>query len=376
MTAAALPMGVEEEFLLVDPSTGVPVPCVGALLGDTRTRPETPPGAVLQRELRETQIEATTGVCRSAAELRAHVSAGRQAVEFLATMHGVRAIATGLPFRASEDAPAAVGRYADIDDIFGPLTTGYEACGTHVHVEVPDRDTAVAVVNHLRPWLPTLLALSVNSPFERGRDTGYGSWRAVLQSRFPGSGVTPWFAGHADYRKTVEMLVDWGSLVDPTMTFWLARPSPHLPTVEFRVADSATTADEAVLYALLGRALVRTALDELARGREAPALPQQLCASALWSASRNGLDGDGVDVRDRTRVTAWDLLGRLLRHVHGALCAADDDVEVAGLVDAMRARGTGAQRQRQRRGPGGSLTASLISSAPAPIRSADRQEAL
>jgi glutamate---cysteine ligase / carboxylate-amine ligase len=258
-------------------------------------------------------------------------------------------ISSGTPVLADIVAPTAAAgeRYAHIATAYAGVVADYQVCGCHVHVGVPDRDTAVAVVNHVGPWLPTLLAMSGNSPFYQGRDTGYASWRMVQQARFPGSGLPPWFSSAVDYDEQVARLVECGALMDERMTFWAARPSPHLPTVEFRVADAAGTAEEAVLQAALSRALVRAALAELAAGREALAVRSQVAAAAMWSAARHGLDGPGVDLAAERRVPALHLVHALLSWVSGALEEVGDlgwvRKSVAGLVDG----GTGAQHQRR-----------------------------
>lgn len=346
-------MGVEEEFLLVDPASGATVPLAEKVVSPA-TAADLPAGATVQRELRDTQVEAATGVCASAAELRAHLVAGRRAVAVAARDHGVVAVASGSPVRGSGGAvPSGLARFAAIDDMYGEVTRDYEACGCHVHVGVADRDTAVAVVNHVARWLPTLLALSVNSPFFRERDTGYGSWRIVQQSRFPGSGLAPHFPDHAAYRAEVDRLVDCGVIADEAQTFWFARPSPRLPTVEFRVADVASTVDEAVLQALLARALVRTALTDLDRGREANPVPAQAAAAAVWNAARYGLAGPGVHLGLYRQVPATDLVAALLDHVRDALAGTGDLPEVHLLLDRLRTGGTGADRQRRAAGGGG-----------------------
>jgi glutamate---cysteine ligase / carboxylate-amine ligase len=204
----------------------------------------------------------------------------------------------------------------------------------------------VAVVNHLRPWLPTLLALSANSPFDQGRDSGYASWRIQAQARFPGAGVPPWFSSAAAYDRHLHRLVEIGVLADEGTTFWLARPSQRLPTVEVRAADAAATVDEAMLQAALVRALVHTALVDLAIGREAPTVPDRLCTAALWSAARYGLGGPGIHPLEERRVDAWILLEELLRRVRPALEDNGDLVAVRTLVGQVRLGGTGAVRQR------------------------------
>lgn len=346
-------MGVEEEFLLVDPGSGATVPLAEKVVARASAA-GLPVGATVQRELRDTQVEAATGVCVGAAELRAHLAAGRRAVATAARDYGAVVVASGSPVRGSGGAvPSSLARFAAIDDMYGEVTRDYEACGCHVHVGVADKDTAVAVVNHVARWLPTLLALSVNSPFHRERDTGYGSWRIVQQSRFPGSGLAPRLPDYAAFRAEMGRLVECGVVADEAQTFWFARPSPRLPTVEFRVADTASTVDEAVLQALLARALVRTALADLSRGREADPVPAQAAAAAVWNAARYGLAGPGVHLGLYRRVPATDLVAALLDHVRDALADAGDLPEVRVLLDRLRSGGTGADRQRRAAGSDG-----------------------
>jgi carboxylate-amine ligase len=342
-------VGVEEEFLLVDPHTGVTVPCADRVLARHGLGGPLPEGATIQRELRPTQMETSTGVCTTATGLREHLTAGRRTLAAAAAAEGCAIVATATPTLASpaHQPPAPRGRFARIDEAYGGLVSDYEACGCHVHVGVPDRDTAVAVVNHLGRWLPTLLALSGNSPFERGRDTGYQSWRMVQQSRFPGSGPAPFFSGHAEYREAVAGLVSCGALVDENQTFWLARPSPRFPTVELRVADTALTVGEALLQALLSRALVRTALDALARGTQARPVPAQTAAAAVWSAARHGLSGRAVDPLRGAAVPATSMVAALLAHVRHALEDTGDLPLVRGLLERLEREGTGAARQRR-----------------------------
>ena len=346
-------MGVEEEFLLVNPRTGHASACAEQVLARYRHHGPLPDGAKIHRELRLTQIEAASGVCTTAGELRDQLTAARRVLAGAAAAEDCALLATGTPLGPGAAAPpAATGRYAEIDAAYGAVVADYEACGCHVHVGVADPDTAVAVVNHLGRWLPTLLALSANSPFDHGRDTGYHSWRMVQQSRFPGSGVAPHLRDHAAYRRAVGTLVECGALVDPDQTFWLARPSGRFPTVELRVADTALTVDHAVLQALLSRALVRRALDDLARGREAAPLSPQVAAAAVWTAARHGLTGSLVDALDETRRPAWTLVEALLEHVHPALEENGDLAEVQVLVAALRADGTGSAQQRAVAGRG------------------------
>ncbi|MEV4258769.1 glutamate--cysteine ligase [Spirillospora sp. NPDC049652] len=343
-------MGVEEEFLLVDPTDLRTVPQGKDVVKRAReARFAAVPGAVeLHEELASSQVEAVTGVCGSLDGLRAELVAGREAVARAARSEGVVAVSSGTAALPGTEARSVNDdeRFAGIGRLYAEVAADYEVSGCHVHVGVPDAETAVAVINHMRPWLPTLLALSANSPYTDGRDTGYASWRMMQQARFPGSGVPPRFASAAEYRLAVERLVECGVLVDPSMSFWLARPSPRFPTVEVRAADAVPTVDDAVLLAALTRGLVQTALDELADGREGPELDDQVCAAAVWSAARYGLDGPAVHPGPGRSVPATDLAHELLNLVSPALEETGDLPLVRRLWARLLHRGTGARRQR------------------------------
>jgi carboxylate-amine ligase len=333
-------IGVEEEFLLVDPASRRTAARAGAVLKAARVLSH---GATLQPELLSTQVEHATGVCASLDELRGQLVAGRRALAAAAQGEGVALVSSGTAVLTDPHVPVTEGeRFEQICAIYARLFEDYQVCGCHVHIGVSDRDTAVAVINHVTPWLPVLLALSANSPFYRGADTGYASWRMVQQSRLPGNGLTPWFGSAAEYDAAVARLVDFGVVVDDAMTFWLARPSPRYPTVEFRVADAAATVDETVLQAALSEALVRYALTELDAGREARPVPEQWGAAAVWTAARHGLTGPGIDLRTGRKVPMWQLVGELVDRI--APAARD-------MLRLVVERGTGVARQRAARDP-------------------------
>ncbi|MFC9975594.1 glutamate--cysteine ligase [Spirillospora sp. NPDC127200] len=340
-------LGVEEEFLLLGPA-GVSVPAAARVLARAREQSSIAPHISLQMEMLATQVEAATGVCTTLQELREHLRDGRRLLGSAAETEGLLLVSTGTPVLHHRDPPFAEGeRYARIAAMYTVVAADYEVSGCHVHVGVADAETRVAVLNHLRPWLPTLVALSANSPFSRGRDTGYVSWRMLEQARFPGSGIPPWFPSAAAYDREVDRLVTCGVIADTAMSFWLGRLSSHLPTVEVRAADAVVTSDEAVLQAALTRGLVRAALGDLALGREAPRLDGQMCAAAVWSAARYGLTGPAVDpVRER-RVPAGQMLDALMERIGPALAETGDLVETRRLLAQVIQHGTGAERQRR-----------------------------
>lgn len=347
-------IGVEEEFVLADAATGRCVPDAAAVLAAAGPHRWAAAGGSFQPELLSSQVEAATGVCRDLAGLGAQLRSGRERLAAAARARGALLVASGTPVLDGPPPPPAPGdRYAAVMAAYGDVVEDYQACGCHVHVGVPDRDTAVAVVNHLRPWLPVLLALSANSPFDHGRLTAYAARRAVAMARFPGSGVPPWTASAAAWDARVAALVEAGVLVDEAMTFWLARPSPRWPTVEVRAADAAPTAAEAALQAGLVRGLVGAALADLAAGREAPRADGQLCAAALWNAARHGMSGMLADPVAGRAVPAWRRAEAMVGRAAPALAATGDLDTVRALLAALRRAGTGADRQRRAAARGG-----------------------
>ncbi|MCE7081658.1 glutamate--cysteine ligase [Streptomyces sp. ST2-7A] len=344
----ALTVGVEEEFLLVDPRTARTSPACARVLA--RVEADPPPAGGCRPELHATQVEASTGVCTDLngdrgvagqlSGLRSRLAAAAREEDVLLVPSGTPVLGGGGPHITPED------RYERIAAHYAGAMEHYEMCGCHVHVGVPDEETAVAVVNRLRPWLPVLLALSANSPLHRGRDRGFASWRIAEEVRFPGAGLPPWFDSAAHHRAVLDRMVETGALADHGMTFWLARPSSRYPTVEVRVADTAATVDEAVLQAGLVRALVRTALTELEAGAATPRPDDQEAAAALWSAARHGLGGSLVHPRTGRLVPAREAVDALLASVTPALEGSGDLLPVRSLLDAVLAGGTGADRQR------------------------------
>lgn len=354
----ALTLGVEEEFLVVGQETGAPAgtgPAVPAGVADIDPQLSTHP------EPLAAQTEASTGACSALVQLRGRLRSGRDRMAQAAQAEGLALISSGTPPLPGAPSPISAGpRFARLADTYRAVVTDYQARGCHVHVGVADRETAVAVINHLRRWLPSLLAMSANSPFHAGSDTGYASWRMVQRSRFPATGIPPRFGTSADHDLQVARLVDCGVLVDEAMSFWLARPSPHLPTIELRVADAATTVGEALLQAALSRALVRTAQRELEAGREGPEIDERLGQAAVWAAARHGLDGPGIDLIAQRRVPAAELVHGMVRWAAPALEETHDLAAVRKLIAGLLHCGTGARRQRAAAARGALLAALQI----------------
>jgi carboxylate-amine ligase len=213
----------------------------------------------------------------------------------------------------------------------------------HVHVDIADDQEGVRVIDGLRPWLPLLVALSANSPYAAGQDTGYASWRYQMWGRWPSAGIAEPFGTVAEYERVSKALIDLGAALDPGMLYFDARLSTAYPTVEIRVADTCTEIDDALVVVAFARALVETIARE---SGPAEPLRSDLVRAAAWRASRHGLAGDLVDPRTWKLVDAFEALDALVAHVRPALDEARDTERVRAGLERLRATGNGARRQR------------------------------
>ncbi|GIJ48936.1 putative glutamate--cysteine ligase 2 [Virgisporangium aliadipatigenens] len=342
-------IGVEEEFHLVDPETGELVAGARRLLAADTGRT----GADAEAELRLSMIEIASGVCTSLDELRADLAQRRAALRTAAERVGL-AVAGCATVPDSGTGRAAIypnERYEWMADQYRQLVDEHQICATQVQVGVPDRDLAVRLTAHLRPWLPVLLAMSGSSPLFRRADTGYASYRSVALSRWPTSGPPPLVSSAAEYDAAVQELVDSGAICDAGMIYFDVRPSARYPTLEIRVSDACPLLDDVVLLAGLARALVVTAAQSV--DEPGPAYP--LLRAATWRAARSGLDAELVHPVTGRPVPAADAVRALLEHVRPGLESNGDLAIVRELTADLLARGTSARRQRAVLAGGGDL---------------------
>jgi carboxylate-amine ligase len=341
---ATLTVGVEEEFLLVDPASGQALPVVEQVIA---AMPERLRGFT-RLEFRANQFELASPVATELPELQRHIIKVRRAAAAAARSVGARLVAAGVaPVAGPGPMITNEPRYADMARQFGALANDPAVCGCHVHIGISDRDLAVRVSNHLRLDLPTLQAMTANSPLHGGVDTGYASWRSVVFGRWPSVGPTPYFADAAEYDDAIQRMIDAGVMMDPAMTYWYARLSATYPTIEVRVGDVCPTVGETVLLAGLVRGLVAHAIDEVRRGVLAPAVPDAVLAAAHRRAARDGLDGELLDTRRGATRPAWRLIGELVGAARPALVRHGDGRTVGRQLARLRRRGNGATRQRR-----------------------------
>lgn len=337
-------VGVEEELLLVEPETGQARAVSGAVLRGTETYAggEERMGTELQRE----QLEIDTRPCSSLDELGREVRRRRLAAAKAARAAGAEIVALATSPLPVSPSMTPDSRYRWMAREYQLTAEENLTCGCHVHVAISSDEEGVAILDRIRHWLPPLLALSANSPFWQGRDTGYASYREQVWTRWPSAGPTAVFGSAQAYHEMIHTMVESGALLDEGMVYFHARLSRHYPTVEIRIADVCLEGDDAVLLAALVRALVETAARQWRAGGPPSPAHAELLRLATWRASRSGLAGVLVHPETQLAAPAEAVLRALVGHVTAALDDAGELATVQHLLNDLLARRNGAEQQR------------------------------
>lgn len=331
-------VGVEEEFLLIDPELRRPGPAGDVLYLNA---PED-----VTRECKQEQIETGTLPCLTLEDLGADLVRRRAQADAAASRAGVRIAALATSPIRTETTVTAAPRYLAMQERFGSTFREQLTCGCHVHVAVESDAEGVAVLDRIRIWLPVLLALSANSPFWNGADSAFSSYRSQAWSRWPTAGTYEIFGSAGAYHELVGQLLASDVPIDEGQIYFDARLSRRYPTVEVRVADVCLQPDDALLQAALTRALVESAAREWVAGElPVPASAAQL-RLATWRASRYGLDGELIDPRRHVLREASQVVRELLEYVRPVLEEQGEDLMVESLLRQTAIRGTGCNRQR------------------------------
>lgn len=336
-------IGVEEEFHLVEAETGLLMPGADKVL-------EGLPAHTFTTELQQAAVESNSGVHTSLDDLYRDLTDTRRQLDVAAEAHGLAVVAAGtVPLACSAASfPTAGPRYRHMVEEYRQVADEQLICGAQVHVDVPDRDTAVRIMCEVSPWLHVLLALSASSPFWLGADTGYASWRTMLWQRWPTSGPAGCFADGAEYDAAVRGLIDSGVISDAGMIYYDIRPSDHQQTLELRICDACPRVETVVLIAALFRALVTRARRRI----EAAGAPRcegrhEWLRAAAWRAARSGLEGTLIDPDTHRAAPAAQVLRALLERVRPMLAADGDLRTVEVLVEQALADGSAARRMRR-----------------------------
>jgi carboxylate-amine ligase len=332
----ALTIGVEEELWILDADTLDLVPRVEQLVAGAEGR-ELP--GVLKTELHASVVELATRVAPTAEQAVERLVALRRAAREIAHQHGLRLSASGsyptsIP---AEQQIAAHERYRGFVDYAGPSARRQGVSGLHVHVGMPDAEACYRVMETILPWLPLVLALSANSPYFEGRDTGMLSIRAEVLGYLPRHGAPPAFRDYAGWEAFIERMAATGVVKDYTTFWWDVRLHPRFGTLEIRTPDQPTSIEQTAALVRLLRALCEWALD--APPRPFDPAERGVYQQNRWAAARFGPHGSLIHPDRDEALPVAELARELPVSLEGldpSRCEAERQLEV-GRADGLHA---------------------------------------
>jgi glutamate---cysteine ligase / carboxylate-amine ligase len=343
VTPPSFSIGIEEEYQTVDPETrdlrshiAAEIVQKGKKILAERVKPE----------MHQSVVEIGTGVCANMTEAKAEVKMIRRKIVELARENGLRLAAGGThPFaewRNQEIYPD--DRYRVIVEDMKMVARANLIFGLHVHVGVEDRETAIQLMNGARYFLPHLLALSANSPFWLGMDTGFHSYRCKVFERFPRTNIPDLFQSWSEFEDYVDLLIRTNCIDNAKKIWWDIRPHPHFPTLEFRVCDMPMRYEETIAIAAICQAVIAKLYKLHERNLSFRHYNRALLMENKWRAARYGLDGKLIDFGKQTEVPARDLIHEILEFVSDVVPELGSENEIA-YVRRMLVEGSGATRQ-------------------------------
>jgi carboxylate-amine ligase len=343
MNAGMFTLGVEEEFQIIDPETR-------ELRSHIQQIVEEGKSVLLERnlkpEMHQSVVEMGTNICSDIHEARKEVIELRSKLAMLAKKSGLRIAAAGThPFSHWRDQQITDHpRYATIVQDMQDVARANLIFGLHVHVGVENREVALHIMNAARYFLPHIFALSTNSPFWLGRNTGFKSYRIKIFERFPRTGLPDYFNSISEYDNYVNLLIKTGCIDDAKKIWTDMRLHPHFNTLEFRICDIPMRADETLALAALMQAVVAKLHRLITRNLGFRLYRRVLINENRWRAARYGLEGKLIDFGIQAEVDTRSLVGELLEFVDDVVdeLGSRDEID---YVNTILDRGTGADRQ-------------------------------
>jgi glutamate---cysteine ligase / carboxylate-amine ligase len=335
-------LGIEEEFAIVDPETRELRSHIQEILegGKVVLKEQIKP------EMHQSVVELGTEICQSIEHARTHVVDLRSKLAELADKADLKIASVGThPFSHWRDQQITQGdRYQEIVRDMQLLARANLIFGLHVHVGIPDREMAIHVMNQARYFLPHIYALSVNSPFWVGHDTGLKGYRLKVFERFPRTGIPDAFESLSEYEDYCKLLVKTGCIDNPKKIWWDIRLHPFFDTLEVRACDAQSRVDDTLAIAALIQAVIAKLHKLLHQNITFRVYRRRLLDENRWRASRYGIDGKLIDFGKETEVETRSLLNELLEFVSTEVNELGTEKEMAHIERIMR-EGTGADRQ-------------------------------
>jgi carboxylate-amine ligase len=339
----SLSIGIEEEYQTVDPVTRdlrshihAEIVQKGRLLMAERVKPE----------MHQSVVEIGTSVCTTIQEARDEIRSIRRQIITLARENGLRLSAGGThPFALwSKQEIYPDDRYRVIVEDLKMVARANLIFGLHVHIGVEDRETAIHLMNSARYFLPHLLALSANSPFWLGMDTGLQSYRCKVFDKFPRTNIPDLYQSWSEFENYVNLLIHTNCIDNAKKIWWDIRPHPYFPTLEFRVCDMPMRLEETIAIAALCQAIIAKLYQLHERNLSFRHYSRSLLMENKWRAARYGLDGKMIDFGKQTEVPARELIGEILEFVGDVVEELGSEQEIS-YIRRILENGNGADRQ-------------------------------
>jgi carboxylate-amine ligase len=341
----ALTVGVEEEYMILDGET---LELTSRIKQVQEAVADEPWGGRVMQELTESCVEVATDVCPTVDDAYRDLSQIRSGLWRRLEPLGLQFGSAGThPYSKSEDQRiSSHDRYRELVDQLQYLARREIVFGMHIHVAIPDADTAIQVMEGVLVELPVLLALSCNSPFWRGKPTGIASTRTAVFAGFPRSGLPPQFRSYEEYAEGVRLMEQTGVIKDYTRLWWDVRPHPRLGTLEVRVCDAQFDVHYALALVAFVQALVKEVLEEIEAGKPPSTYHRMHVAENMWLAARYGVEAELMDLcgGGHERLSVRSLVRRRLPLLepHARELGCWDALQG---VERILSDGTGAARQ-------------------------------
>src|SRR5436305_3509956 len=336
-------IGIEEEYQTIDPDTRDLRSHIQAELLEK--------GKILlqervKAEMHQSVVEVGTNICKNIKEAKTEVKALRRHIIKLASDNGLRlaSVATH-PFsdwRTQEIHPD--DRYKGIVEDLQLVARANLIFGLHVHIGIEDRETAIHMMNHARYFLPHILALSTNSPFWLGMNTGLKSYRCKVFDKFPRTNIPDYFPSWGEYENFIKLLIKTNCIDNAKKIWWDIRPHPFFNTIEFRICDIPMRVDETIALAALIQATVAKLYKLYSANQGFRLYRRALIMENKWRAARYGLNGKMIDFGKQKEVPARDLIHEYLDFVDDVVDELDSREEMDCIREILET-GSGADRQ-------------------------------
>ena len=335
-------LGIEEEFQIIDPETRELRSHMHEIVegGKTILKEQ------VKAEMHQSVVEVGTNICQDISEARKEVTYLRKVISEIAAKQGLYFAAAGThPFsRWQDQAITDHPRYHQIVKELQDTARGNLIFGLHVHVGIPSREIGLAIMNQARYFLPHIFALSANSPFWLGRNTGFKAYRTKVFDKFPRTGIPEYFSSVAEYDSYINLLIKTNCIDNGKKIWWDLRLHPFFETIEFRICDVPMRIDETIALAALMQAVVAKIYKLMQSNLSFRNYSRALINENKWRAARYGIDAKLIDFGKQEEVSTKELIYELLEFV-------DDVVDDLGsrnelkYINTMIENGTGADRQ-------------------------------